>query len=697
MMLKSKSIATKLLLLSCLSAVIVIVGIVAFIKMSMIPKLTDKALENQTMALAYSLKGTVNRPEQWTDAALANDSNLEAFRHDGKTVATLFLFKNGEFVRAATTLLKEDGTKAIGTVLDPSSAAAKALKAGQDYSGQITLFNRLHMSTYLPVSFDNGTRGAVFIGIDYNSADPMLALAHQMDYVVIGVGVIGVLLLSVGFVFSVRVENTHRETEDIMRTMQEGLFLLDHKLRMGSQTSHALSRILGFAVKAGDNFLDLLQPSVSPKTFDTAKEYIDLLLRHEVKEKLVASLNPLDCIEISGMQANGKMESRFLQIRFNRVVKGNKITHLLVTANDISRQVRLERELKESERRVQDQMSMMVHILQADPRPLQDFLSGSTTGLNEINEVLRTSNPKAGISNPELDKILRRTHQLKGDAAALQLEAVTQSLHTLETLLQNLHAQTERKSEDLLPVAVRIKMLFGEIAAIQEVMERIGQIRGGVVSVEPPKPPRETGQEVHPFARQWQSFAQQLALRQQKKVELSYLGLDLDELSPSLRETFNSMVNQFIRNALVHGLENPAERKQRGKSEAGHISVYIADQGDGILELSFRDDGRGINTENIRAAAIRSGRYTPEAAKALSNRELTLLIFEPGLSTQQKVDEDAGRGIGMDAVKDLIARLGGRIRLGSTPGEYCHFRVQLPLKTETKTPSHKTEPAKEIA
>src|ERR1035437_5334807 len=367
MILKSRSIATKLLLASCLSAVIVVTAIVAFVKMSMIPQLTNKALENQTSALVHMLKAIHGNAEQWTEEALSKEDLLDAYSNDGKTVATMFLFKNGQYIRMVTTLKKDEGTRAIGSVLDPESDAAKALLAGQEFSGYITVYNKLHMTTYLPVSFDNGTRGAIVAAIDYGSADPTLALAHQMNYVVIGVGIVGIVLLAVGLVYSVRVEEAHRETEDIFRTTQEGIFLLDHELRMGSQTSLSLSRILGFEVRPGDNFLELLKSSVSPKTFDTTKEYTELLLRHDVKEKLVASLNPLECIEISSMRPNGGVESRFLQIRFNRVLRAGKVTHLLVTANDISRQVRLERELKESERRVQDQMGMMVHILQADP------------------------------------------------------------------------------------------------------------------------------------------------------------------------------------------------------------------------------------------------------------------------------------------------------------------------------------------
>src|SRR5664279_2751692 len=140
MILKSRSIATKLLLASSLSAVIVVVAIVAFVKLSLIPQLTNKALENQTVALVYMLKEVFNKPEQWSEEALAKDDLLDPYSNNGKTVATIFLFKNGEYVRMATTLKKEDGSRAIGSVLEPGSDASNALKAGQEFSGYITVY-----------------------------------------------------------------------------------------------------------------------------------------------------------------------------------------------------------------------------------------------------------------------------------------------------------------------------------------------------------------------------------------------------------------------------------------------------------------------------------------------------------------------------------------------------------------------------
>ena len=116
-----------------------------------------------------------------------------------------------------------------------------------------------------------------------------------------------------------------------------------------------------------------------------------------------------------------------------------------------------------------------------------------------------------------------------------------------------------------------------------------------------------------------------------------------------------------------------------------------------MVELSFRDDGRGINPESIREALIRSGRLSADEAKALSTRHLTLQIFEPGLSTQKEINEDAGRGVGLDSVKDMIAKMGGRIRIGTTRGEYCHFRVQLPFKTELEESIIKPKQSEEVA
>lgn len=472
-------------------------------------------------------------------------------------------------------------------------------------------------------------------------------------------------------------ERAHRETDDILRTTQEGLFLLDADGRVGSQQSRALAGILGVQVPPGSDFLDVLRPLVTPKVFDTAREYIDLLLRHEVREKLVAGLNPLDSVEITVTRGPGMVETRFLQFRFNRVMEGEVVTHLLVTTNDISRRVRLERDLRESEVRAQGQMSVLLQILGVEPHLLQDFLRNASEGLNLINQQLELQPAPGENLLTKVNAIFRIAHRIKGDAAAVGLESVAQSFHGLEDMLSGMRERGDLVGEDFLPVAVRMKALFSEIETIHNVLTRMAQMRG-VVTVEPARPKTEPSAVANPIVRQWISYAKQLAERHGKQVDLVYQGMDVSDLHPVQREAVSSIVNQFVRNALVHGIERPEDRKARGKAESGRLAVYVANWGENGIEVSFRDDGQGIDQAKLRAAVVRSGRMNEEEVGTVDMRRLVSFIFEPGISTRETADEDAGRGAGLDAVRDLVRKLGGQIRIGMTTGEYCHFRVQLP-------------------
>ncbi|MBL8482891.1 MAG: type IV pili methyl-accepting chemotaxis transducer N-terminal domain-containing protein [Rhodocyclaceae bacterium] len=472
-------------------------------------------------------------------------------------------------------------------------------------------------------------------------------------------------------------ESARKQTDDILRTTQEGLFLLDPEYRIGTQHSRALAGMLGTGQPGGANLLDLLRPVVSQKTLDTAREYLDLLLKHEVKEKLVASLNPLDRVEINMSEAPGIASQRYLKFAFNRVKEGKRVTHLLVTANDITRRVQLEQDLKESEERSANQMSMLVELLRVDPAAMQEFLAGAGSALDGMNALLKDQTEGREAHGARINGIYRIAHRLKGDAAGLGLSSLAGNVHALETQLSELRERSDLMGEHFLPVTVRVKALFADLEAIQSVVTRVAAMRAAVV-VDPPRPAADAQAQALQFVQRWRAYATQIAQRRQKCVELSYGGIDIATLDAAQRETIVGVVNQFIRNAIVHGIESPDERRVRGKPAAGQLSVYVMRNEEGGVDLSFRDDGQGISTERIRLAALKSGLLSPERAHTSTDRELIALIFAPGMSTQDHADTDAGRGAGLDAVKEMVVGQGGRIRIGTTRGEYCHFRVTLP-------------------
>lgn len=473
-----------------------------------------------------------------------------------------------------------------------------------------------------------------------------------------------------------QLERAQRETADILRTTQEGLFLLDLDFTIGHQHSQALTGILGNHEVGGRNFLDLLRPATTDKTLETTKEYLDLLVNHDIKEKLVASLNPLDRVDIAQTRGPGQMEAKSLEFNFNRVMEGGKVTHLLVTVNDITRRVRLERDLQATEERAKGQMSVLVEIMRIEPAALNQFLRSVQEGLQDMNRLLSAQDDSQQAQQNKVNALFRQTHRIKGDAAGIGMTSLAELFHRVEDTLAGMRECPSLTGENFLPVTVKLKELFEHVGQIESAVERIAQIRG-ITTVEPPRPPSDPEAGRLPFVAQWTGFAGQVAERRGTQVEVVYTGIDIRSLPESVRTPIQTIVNQFIRNAITHGIEPPAVRLQLGKAPAGRLAIYISQREDGSVDLSFRDDGRGIDIDAIREAAVARGRLTDEEARSLDCRRLVSMLFDGGISTAEQIDEDAGRGAGLDAVKELVAKLGGRIRIGSAPNQYCHFRISL--------------------
>jgi chemosensory pili system protein ChpA (sensor histidine kinase/response regulator) len=160
-----------------------------------------------------------------------------------------------------------------------------------------------------------------------------------------------------------------------------------------------------------------------------------------------------------------------------------------------------------------------------------------------------------------------------------------------------------------------------------------------------------------------------------KKAELHIEGSQV-ELDRSVLERIGAPLEHMLRNALAHGVEEPAARVAADKPETGRISVSLRQESNEIA-LIVSDDGAGLDVERLRRKAEDQGLLQPgqQAAEA----ELMQLIFVSGLSTAETVTELSGRGIGMDVVKNEITAIGGRIEIASERGRGTTFTIYLPL------------------
>jgi chemosensory pili system protein ChpA (sensor histidine kinase/response regulator) len=160
-----------------------------------------------------------------------------------------------------------------------------------------------------------------------------------------------------------------------------------------------------------------------------------------------------------------------------------------------------------------------------------------------------------------------------------------------------------------------------------------------------------------------------------KRAELVVEGAS-GELDRQVLERMLPPFEHMLRNAVVHGIESPAERIAAGKDESGHIHLGLKREGAEVV-VEVRDDGAGMNLPAIRAKAMQLGLI--RADQVLSDEDAMQLVLEPGFSTADSVTQQAGRGVGMDVVAVEVKKLGGALHMESTPGRGTRFTIRLPF------------------
>jgi two-component system, chemotaxis family, sensor kinase CheA len=172
-----------------------------------------------------------------------------------------------------------------------------------------------------------------------------------------------------------------------------------------------------------------------------------------------------------------------------------------------------------------------------------------------------------------------------------------------------------------------------------------------------------------------------LGQEQGKEVELVIEGEDTNADKRILEEIKDPLMH-MLRNAVDHGVETPRERERAGKPRTGTVRVK-ASQTTSSVTIEVSDDGRGLDEEAIKRAAIKRTVASGEALAAMSSAQIQSLIFAPGMSTADFVTDVSGRGVGMGVVRANVERLKGSIRLQSEPGKGTRFTIVLPVTLAT--------------
>jgi chemotaxis protein histidine kinase CheA/ActR/RegA family two-component response regulator len=187
--------------------------------------------------------------------------------------------------------------------------------------------------------------------------------------------------------------------------------------------------------------------------------------------------------------------------------------------------------------------------------------------------------------------------------------------------------------------------------------------------------------EVSTVLNRFPRLLQQMVASHRKPAQLELIGTTVS-IDKIIAEKLYDPLLHLIRNAYDHGVESPETRRQQGKPDVGQLTIKAYHHGNRTA-IEVSDDGQGLNWVKIRQRAIDLNLLPANRAESATESELSEIMFAPGFSTAEKVNDLSGRGIGLDVVRDRIGALQGSIDVRSVSGKGTTFVMQFPLNLTT--------------
>ena len=410
--------------------------------------------------------------------------------------------------------------------------------------------------------------------------------------------------------------------------LQRALHTLKGSARMAGQAA------LGDAVhEMEDGIIRELKRKTGEIDFETMFVELDKIGSYfeqamdTTPEEIIGQIKPIDAAP-AGRAADRK--AQFLRMR------ADTLDRLINEAGEISIiRSRLDRELtgfKQSSHDLSDSLTRLRSYLRELEIEAETQLQSRMSILQEANE---TFDPLEFDRFTRLQELTRMIAESVNDVGTIQNSLITNLDHS-EAALQ----QQNRMNRDLQQNLLGVRML-----PFKQISERLQRIV------------RQTAREL------------------KKSVSLVIDG-ETTEIDRSVLDKLGAPLEHLLRNAVAHGIESPAERKKKNKLDTGTITLKVRQENEEI-HIAVSDDGAGINLARVKEKAIQNKLIDVNAE--VSDQALMSVIFESGFSTADKVSQIAGRGVGLDVVRNDISGLGGRVELSSDYGKGTLFNVNLPV------------------
>jgi signal transduction histidine kinase len=507
------------------------------------------------------------------------------------------------------------------------------------------------------------------------------------------------------------IDASKRLTDAILKSSAQGLFLLEAKDGIQPELSASMATLFRRQDFANLTFEKMISALVTAKTLSAVRAFMARLLDTTVQVD-PAQPTALEDVEVRLPNPDGSFETAHYSFDFHPVHSGGEPRAWLVRVSDITARVQQHRELEDLRTQLRTQGEVLRTVLQAGGARFGAFLQRTDASMKTINAVLKKPAREAEAFRSKLEETLEEVDRVRRDAAALRLSGLETAARLLEDSLHELRSRGALSGSDFLPLAVKLDQLYGQFAQLRSLSAQSGPAAdpdadtaesrmtdNGTQIIDAPKflaemakkspaPQKSAPAQKAPSPKAHRmapagsldstltALTELVAQEHKKTVILECTGLDL--VPPRYQATIKNVSIQLIRNAVMHGVESSAARRELGKPQHGTLHLEFKALPDQSFELHFQDDGCGLDPDKVRSTAVARGLLTEDAAGRLRDRQVIKLIFKSGYTTMTSAPGEAPHGSGMSLVRRYVHEAGGKIALATLLGHETRFKVTLP-------------------
>jgi len=527
---------------------------------------------------------------------------------------------------------------------------------------------------------------------------------------------------------------SNRLIEAILNHVSHGVILLDAGDRILQPVSRAMTMLFRRRDFSNLTFERLLSPVIDEQTLiDVCATLAKMRLANTSNE--IATTPAMQEIEVRLPRSDDTVDIAYYAFDFFKIDIPGQPHASMVRVTDRTLLVRQSEELEELRPQLADahpeiqdlraQLAMQSDVLRCVMQEGRIHFAAavkrSGNAMKAIDAILKKPAREEESFRQKLEAISVEAAEIRREAECLRIGAMESAARSFEESLQDLRARGSLSGNDFLPLAVRLDELFSRYTQLRSLTKTAVAQQAKSATAPAPSPAsrmtdngteilqapqfiaeqalvaeqallaqealvRQGGAEDAPVAPRTApagslegslaALTEHVAAECDKQVTLSCVGLP--KVPAAYQAAVKNIAIQLIRNAVIHGIETPAEREALGKQAQGGLSLQFSALPDGSFELRFRDDGRGVDPARVRKTAVERDLLTSEAAERLRDRQAIKLIFKERYSTLASADGTATSGAGLSFVRRYVHDAGGKIALASEVGKETRFKVTLP-------------------